>query len=126
MADRWNLDTQSGERQFWQQDEFLVAERFLDDGALAPLVAEANAMRRAIHRNYVPRIKKGGSVSYFDLTRDAPSVVALYRSPEFIALLSRITRETLLVCPDRDPHACALYYYTEPGDHIGWHYDTSF
>jgi len=29
-------------------------------------------------------------------------------------------------CPDNDPHACALYYYTEPGDHIGFHYDTSY
>jgi hypothetical protein len=29
-------------------------------------------------------------------------------------------------CPDRDLHACALYFYTEPGDHIGFHYDTSY
>ena len=25
-----------------------------------------------------------------------------------------------------DPHAYALYFYTRPGDHIGWHYDTSY
>ena len=24
------------------------------------------------------------------------------------------------------PHACALYYYTEAGDHIGFYYDTSY
>jgi hypothetical protein len=29
-------------------------------------------------------------------------------------------------CPERDLHACALYSYTEPGDHIGFHYDTSY
>jgi len=29
-------------------------------------------------------------------------------------------------CPDDDPHACALYFYTEPGDHIGFHYDASY
>ena len=126
VTDQWTLDAQSGETQFWHQDEFLVVEHFLDANALAPLIEEANEMRRAIHRNYVPKVKKGGSVSYFDLTREAPAIVALYRSPEFIALLSRITREKLLVCPDSDPHACALYYYTEAGDHIGWHYDTSF
>lgn len=28
-------------------------------------------------------------------------------------------------CPDRDPHACALYAYTEAGDHMGFHYDNS-
>src|SRR5258705_10761506 len=28
--------------------------------------------------------------------------------------------------PDDDPHAYALYFYTRAGDHIGWHYDTSY
>jgi hypothetical protein len=32
----------------------------------------------------------------------------------------------LSLCPENDPHSCALYYYTEPGDHIGFHYDTSY
>jgi hypothetical protein len=32
----------------------------------------------------------------------------------------------VMPCPDNDPHACALYFYTEPGDHIGFHYDTSY
>lgn len=27
---------------------------------------------------------------------------------------------------ERPPHTYALYYYTEAGDHIGWHYDTSY
>ena len=31
-----------------------------------------------------------------------------------------------MLCPDNDPHSCALYYYTEAGDHIGFHYDTSY
>ena len=37
-----------------------------------------------------------------------------------------IVGETLFPCPDHDPHAVALYHYTEPGDHIGVHYDKSF
>jgi hypothetical protein len=28
--------------------------------------------------------------------------------------------------PASDPHAYALYHYSEVGDHIGWHYDTSY
>lgn len=125
-AGRWRIDAEASEAHYWKQDEMLVAERFLESTTLHALVAEAKAMQASVHRNYVPRIKKGGSVSYFDLVRGAPSIVALYRDPAFIALLSRITRERLLVCPDGDPHACALYYYTEPGDHIDFHYDTSF
>ena len=35
-------------------------------------------------------------------------------------------RAKLSLCPENDPHSCALYYYTEPGDHIGFHYDTSY
>jgi hypothetical protein len=30
------------------------------------------------------------------------------------------------VSPPDDAHAYALYFYTRPGDHIGWHYDTSY
>ncbi len=35
-------------------------------------------------------------------------------------------RADLKRCPDEDAHACALYFYTEPGDHMGYHYDTSY
>ena len=41
-------------------------------------------------------------------------------------MLSQIAGVPLLPCPDEDSHACALYFYTEPGDHIGYHYDTSY
>jgi hypothetical protein len=109
-----------------EREEFTVLEEFLGAAALAPLVAEANALRGRINRNFVPGIKKGGSVSYFDVRRHAPTIHALYHSPEFIAWLSALTGATLLTCPESDAHACALYYYTEAGDHIGWHYDTSF
>ena len=109
-----------------EQDELAIVEHFLDDAQLAPLVAEANALRAKINRNYVPRIKKGGSVSWFQIAKSAPAIRALYTSPELIGWLSALTGEALLTCPDDDPHACALYYYTEAGDHIGWHYDTSF
>lgn len=108
------------------QDEFAFVENFLDSAQVLSLVSEANALRPRINRNYVPRIKKGGSVSYFDIAKHAPAVHALYHSPELIGWLSEVTGEKLLTCPPSDPHACALYYYTEAGDHIGYHFDTSF
>jgi hypothetical protein len=40
--------------------------------------------------------------------------------------LSSLAGERLQVSPADDPHAYALYFYTRPGDHIGWHYDTSY
>jgi hypothetical protein len=37
-----------------------------------------------------------------------------------------VSGERLQTSPAEDPHAYALYFYTRPGDHIGWHYDTSY
>jgi len=68
----------------------------------------------------------GRPIMYNTLLEQAPTIVALYRSPAFIAFLGALTGQTLQPCPPGDPHSCALYYYTEPGDHIGFHYDTSY
>jgi hypothetical protein len=56
----------------------------------------------------------------------APAVGELYRSPALLNLLEKIAGERLQLSPPDDPHAYALYFYTKPGDHIGWHYDTSY
>jgi hypothetical protein len=40
--------------------------------------------------------------------------------------LERLAGEPLQFSPPDDPHAYALYFYSRPGDHIGWHYDTSY
>jgi hypothetical protein len=50
----------------------------------------------------------------------------LYHSPALIDWLGVLSGERLQVSPGDDPHAYALYFYTRPGDHIGWHYDTSY
>jgi hypothetical protein len=121
-----NLDFDTISRTYQQQNEFLLVEQFLDQRAVIPLVAEADQMRSEINRNYIPKHKKGGSVSYFALAKKAPAILSLYRAPAFIEFLSRLSGTRLLLCPDEDPHACALYFYTEPGDHIGFHYDTSY
>jgi hypothetical protein len=109
-----------------EQNEFLILEQFLDQITLAPMLAEADQMRADINRNYIPKHKKGGSVSYFTVGKKAPAILSLYRTPSLIDFLSRLAGVPLLLCPDDDPHACALYFYTEPGDHIGFHYDTSY
>jgi 2OG-Fe(II) oxygenase superfamily len=90
------------------------------------LLPEAEKLRADVHRSYIPRHKKGGSVSYYALVEKAPVVLTLYRHPAFIDFLSRLVGAPVMPCPGDDPHACALYFYTEPGDHIGFHYDTSY
>jgi hypothetical protein len=120
------LDAARVRETYWAQNEFICLERWLPASLVARMVEEVERVRPQIHRNYIPRHKKGGSVSYYTLLEQAPTVLALYRAPAFIAFLSALTGRALQPCPESDPHSCALYFYTEPGDHIGFHFDTSY
>ena len=111
---------------FVRQGSFVHLDTFLPEAVTDELIADARALESEINRNYLPGHKKGGSVSRHTIDRCAPAIAALYRSPDLRELLQAACGEALLPCPDDDAHAYALYYYTRPGDHIGWHYDTSY
>jgi hypothetical protein len=113
-------------RRYREQDEFLVVEDFLPGGLREAWERDLEALKPHIHRNFIPRHKKGGSVGYDTVRALAPSIDALFQSPALIAFLRRLVDAPIQPCPESDPHRCALYCYTEPGDHIGWHYDTSY
>ncbi|MES1924626.1 2OG-Fe(II) oxygenase [Salinisphaera sp. T31B1] len=121
-----DLDTDGLAQRFAGDDEFLFIDRFLPPETSEQFAARIASLESTVHRNFIPKHKKGGSVSRYTLDELAPEIPALYRNPEFIAWLERLTGESLQVCPDSDPHAYALYFYTEAGDHIGWHFDTSY
>ncbi|MBI4400496.1 MAG: 2OG-Fe(II) oxygenase [Nitrospirae bacterium] len=120
------LDLERVRRAYWDQNEFVFLERILPLEAVDQFLSEVERVRLVVNRNYVPTHKKGGSVSSYVLRRQAPAILALYESPVLHSFLSRLVQAPLLLSPADDPHACALYVYTEPGDHIGWHYDTSY
>jgi hypothetical protein len=107
------------------QDEMIVLPDAMRADQVAMLTRAAERLRGCVVRKTVPGYKKSGSVSAVDVRALAPEIVRLYESPAFIETLSRIAGVTLLPCPERDKHATALYYYTEPGDGIGWHFDSS-
>jgi hypothetical protein len=121
------LDFDRLHREYWEQNEFLFIPQFLDRALVEELlVPQAQGVKGELNRNYIPGHKKGGSVSYYTVMEKAPRFLELYRSSAFVDFLSRLSHVKLMLCPDSDPHSCALYYYTEPGDHIGFHYDTSY
>jgi hypothetical protein len=121
------LDIARLHREYWDQNEFVVIPQFFPSEYVeATLVPQAQDAKNQLNRNYIPGHKKGGSVSYYAVQEQAPLFLDLYRSPVFLAFLSGLTEAKLMLCPDNDPHSCALYYYTEAGDHIGFHYDTSY
>ncbi|MGT2433065.1 HalD/BesD family halogenase [Cupriavidus basilensis] len=120
------LDNVKLRADFERQDAFLHLEEFLAPEVTAQLVASARALVPKINRNYLPGHKQGGSVSRHTIDELALFIAELYRSKALIGWLEQMCGEKLLLSPDTDPHAYALYYYTRPGDHIGWHYDTSY
>ena len=56
----------------------------------------------------------------------APAITDVYHSPQLLGFLRRIVGAEMKECPPNDPHRCAFYAYTEEGDHMGFHYDTSY
>jgi hypothetical protein len=120
------LDLDAVRASYRAQNEFVHLERLFPDSVIGPMVEEVERLKGAINRNYIPRHKKGGSVSYYTLREQAPAILTLYRSPAFLAFVQAVSGAPVQRCPEGDPHACALYYYTEPGDHIGFHFDTSY
>jgi hypothetical protein len=113
-------------RQYWEQGEFLALEHLMPTQIVQGFMQEVDCVRPQINRNFIPGHKKGGSVSFYLLQKSAPALLAFYRHQGWMNLLSQIAGVPLRLCPEDDPHACALYFYTEPGDHIGYHYDTSY
>lgn len=121
---RYDLPKLSEE--FEEQAGLIVLENFVPKSVLEALLRDFEAVRDDIHRNFVPGQKKGGSVSRYVLDRSTAAYPSVYGSESLREFLNELTGEKLLSCPPSDPHTYALYCYQEPGDHIGWHYDTSF
>ena len=97
----------------------------LPAATFAALKSEVSRLIDA-ERSYLPTHKKGGTVAYETLCQKAPGVVALYLSPDFQKLVSRIVGETVVPTPLHDQSSCSILFYDRPGDHIGWHYDHNF
>jgi hypothetical protein len=121
-----DLNTEALRGEYAAQGAFLHVRDFLAPEITAQLVAAVEAVESSVNRNYLPGHKQGGSVSRHAIDSLAPFIAELYRSPALIGWLERLSGERLQVSPPEDPHAYALYFYTRPGDHIGWHYDTSY
>ncbi len=120
------LDRQALRTDFVRQGAFLALDDLLPADVTVQLAHSAHALLGEVNRNYLPGHKKGGSVSRHTIDKPAPGIARLYRSQALIGLLEEVSGDRLLPCPPDDLHGYALYYYTRPGDRIGWHYDTSY
>jgi len=121
-----SLDLQGLRAEYVRQGSFVYVENFLPAEITARLIEGVAAVSDAVNRNYLPGHKQGGSVSRHTIDRQVPEIAELYRSAALRRWVDDLTGERLQLSPPDDPHAYALYFYTRAGDHIGWHYDTSY
>lgn len=113
--------------QTFQPHKMLVIKNFMPpEFVIDHYLPEVEHCTKFIHRVKVPRFKKSGSVSRNNIKAHAPGLFEIYQSDAMKRFIEQIVGEPLYRCPEEDPHAVALYNYTEPGDHIGVHYDKSF
>jgi hypothetical protein len=113
-------------RAIFQSARIIRVERFLDFGHLDELRAQCEANRARAERSYIPRHKKGGTLSYEAIHRSAPACLAFYRAQGLRDWLSTVVGERLEPTADHDQSSCSILYYDQPGDHIHWHYDFDF
>jgi hypothetical protein len=124
--DWWRLDLPTLQRNYRAQGSFVYIPDFLPDEIVARLRECVERTEPSVNRNYLPGHKQGGSVSRHTIDQLAPAIAELYESARLTDWLAQLAGESLQVSPTDDPHAYALYFYTRAGDHIGWHYDTSY
>lgn len=121
-----SLDLEGLRGEYRRQGSFVYVENFLPPQITAQLIGGVAAVSSSVNRNYLPGHKQGGSVSRHAIDMQGPVIAELYRSIALRRWLDELTGESLQFSPPDDPHAYALYFYTRAGDHIGWHYDTSY
>ena len=75
------LDLAAVRQSYWDQGEFVYLERWLPAPLIDRMLVEVERVRPAINRNYIPRHKKGGSVSFYTLQAEAPTRLPVAEAP---------------------------------------------
>jgi hypothetical protein len=108
------------------RNRIVRVEDILAAASLQALRAECEANRPRAERSFIPRHKKGGTLSYEAIHDRAPACLAFYHSQALREWLSGIVGERLVPTADHDQSSCSILYYDRAGDHIHWHYDYDF
>jgi hypothetical protein len=110
----------------FERDRIARVANFLPPDSVGELRAECLANRSRAERSFIPRHKKGGTLSYEAIHRHAPTCLAFYHSRQLREWLSGVVGEDLVPTADHDQSSCSILYYDRAGDHIHWHYDYDF
>jgi hypothetical protein len=119
------VDLDEAREEYAEQDQLVIFDGLLEGRVLDELHGALSLVDQLGSRKRIPGYKASSSVSAHTLAAQAPAFMDLYRSRALISFLSSLVEAPLEVCPEGDPHAVALYRYSEPGDRVGFHYDVS-
>lgn len=118
------FDAAGAARDYQAAGGLVFRERFLPADALAAMAGEARRLLPRAHRStLLGRVRRGGVVGWQTLREQAPAIAALYRSPAMRRLVADIVGREVFLKGDGDAHGCAVYYYTQAGDHVAPHHD---
>jgi hypothetical protein len=107
-------------------ERIVRVENFLNQASFQRLHDEGRSNIERGIRNYVPTHKKGRSLPYEAMHRDAPNGLAFYHSAVIQEWVTRVVGAKVFPAGDHDQSSCSLLIYDQAGDHIGWHFDHNF
>jgi hypothetical protein len=107
-------------------DERLCSvSQFFSSEFFAALQAEVRGVAETA-RTYIPTHKKGATIGYDALRKNAPKAVSLYHTAQYQQFIAAIVGVHLKPTPVQDNSSLSVLVYDQSGDHIGWHYDHNF
>jgi hypothetical protein len=101
-------------------------EEFVSPTTLVRLRDEAIASMPFLEHTYIPLHKKGNTLSYERILRQAPHLLGFYHDRAVRAWVSAVTGVAIQPTPVQDQSSLSVLCYKEAGDHIQWHYDHNF
>jgi hypothetical protein len=105
----------------------LVAiDEFVSPTTLTRLRDEALAGIPFLEHTHIPLHKKGNTLSYERILRQAPHLLGFYHDRAVQAWMSAVTGGTVQTTPVQDQSSLSVLCYKDAGDHIQWHYDHNF
>jgi hypothetical protein len=107
-------------------ERLLRVDQFVSAAALTRLSEEALSGIPHMDHSFIPLHKKGNTLSYEQILRRAPHLVAFYHSRSLQQWISAVTGTTVRTTPLQDQSSLSVLCYKDAGDHINWHYDHNF
>ena len=107
-------------------ERLMRIDDFLAPATLDQLRHEALSNAGQMEASFIPLHKQGRTLSYEQVLRRAPHLVAFYHNEAVQRWVSAVTATTVRPTPVQDQSSLSVLCYKDAGDHINWHYDHNF